>query len=65
MVLDGPINGDLFDAYVDQVFVPDLRRGDVVIMDERSGKWAVRPVERRPDRAEPKYACLKKCISAF
>lgn len=36
MVLDGPINGDWFEAYVDQVLVPDLRRGDIVIMDNLS-----------------------------
>jgi hypothetical protein len=36
MVLDGPINGDWFEAYVDQVLVPDLKRGDVVIMDNLS-----------------------------
>jgi transposase len=36
MVLDGPINGAAFQAYVDQVLVPDLRPGDVVIMDNRS-----------------------------
>lgn len=33
MVLDGPINGVSFQAYVDQVLVPDLRPGDIVIMD--------------------------------
>lgn len=33
MVLDGPINGLAFQAYVDQVLVPDLRPGDIVIMD--------------------------------
>ena len=33
MVLDGPINGELFQAYVDQVLVPELRLGDVVVMD--------------------------------
>lgn len=33
MVLDGPINGLAFQAYVDQVLVPDLRPGDVVVMD--------------------------------
>ncbi len=33
MVLDGPINGNVFQAYVDQVLVPDLRPGDIVIMD--------------------------------
>ena len=36
MVLDGPINGDWFEAYVGQVLVPDLRPGDVVIMDNLS-----------------------------
>jgi hypothetical protein len=33
MVLDGPINGAAFQAYVDQVLVPELRTGDVVVMD--------------------------------
>ena len=33
MVLDGPIDGHSFQAYVDQVLAPELRPGDVVIMD--------------------------------
>ena len=33
MVLDGPINRNAFQAYVDQVLVPELSRGDVVVMD--------------------------------
>ena len=33
MVLDGPMNGAAFQAYIDQVLVPTLNRGDVVIMD--------------------------------
>lgn len=33
MVLDGPINGRAFQAYVDQVLVPELQPGDVVVMD--------------------------------
>ncbi len=33
MVLDGPINGVWFQAYLDQVLVPTLSPGDVVIMD--------------------------------
>ncbi len=33
MVLDGPINGVAFQAYVDQVLVPELEAGDIVIMD--------------------------------
>jgi transposase len=36
MVLDGPINRDAFQAYVDQVLVPELRPGDVVVMDNLS-----------------------------
>jgi len=36
MVLDGPINGDWFEAYVTQVLLPELRPGDVVIMDNVS-----------------------------
>src|SRR5258708_7057386 len=32
-VLDGPINGEWFRAYVEQVLVPTLSPGDVVIMD--------------------------------
>ena len=36
MVLDGPINGDWFEAYVAQVLLPTLRAGDVVIMDNLS-----------------------------
>lgn len=33
MVLDGPINGVWFQAYVEQVLVPELKPGDTVIMD--------------------------------
>jgi len=33
MVLDGPIDGAAFQAYVEQVLVPELRPGDIAIMD--------------------------------
>jgi transposase len=33
MALDGPINGRTFQAYVEQVLVPELAPGDVVVMD--------------------------------
>lgn len=36
MVLDGPINGRAFHAYVEQVLVPELRPGDIVILDNLS-----------------------------
>ena len=32
-VLDGPINGESFLAYVEQLLVPTLSQGDIVIMD--------------------------------
>ena len=32
-MLDGPINGQLFAAYVEQFLIPTLSKGDIVIMD--------------------------------
>lgn len=32
-VFDGPIDSDSFEAYIEQVLVPTLRPGDVVVMD--------------------------------
>lgn len=36
MVLDGPMNAEWFKAYVNQVLVPVLKQGDVVVMDNLS-----------------------------
>ena len=36
MVLDGPINRLAFQAYVEQVLVPELSPGDIVVMDNLS-----------------------------
>ena len=33
LVLDGPINGDSFLAYVEQILAPTLKPGDIVVMD--------------------------------
>ena len=33
LVLDGPINGESFRAYVEQILVPTLKPGDIVVMD--------------------------------
>jgi transposase len=33
MVLDGPMTGDWFRAYVEQILVPTLKPGDIVILD--------------------------------
>lgn len=35
-VLDGPINHDAFEAYIEQLLAPVLRQGDIVIMDNLS-----------------------------
>ncbi len=37
MVSDGPMNGDLFLAYVEQQLVPTLKSTDIVVMDNLSG----------------------------
>jgi len=41
MVLDGPINGIAFQAYVEQVLVPELNPGDVVVLDNLSSHKGV------------------------
>jgi transposase len=33
MVLDGPMNGAAFQAYVEQVLAPSLQSGDIVVLD--------------------------------
>jgi transposase len=35
-VVDGPINGETFLAWVEQLLVPTLQRGDIVVMDNLS-----------------------------
>jgi len=41
-VLDGPINRSAFETYVEQVLVPELRSGDVVILDNLSSHKGAR-----------------------
>ena len=36
-VIDGPINRLAFETYVEKVLVPELRKGDVVVMDNLTG----------------------------
>lgn len=35
-VVDGPVNADVFTAFVEQVLAPELRPGDIVVMDNLS-----------------------------
>jgi hypothetical protein len=54
MVLDGPINRDAFLAYVNQVLVPELTPGDIVVMDNLSSHWA--PVCARRSRRQAPHS---------
>lgn len=48
-VTDGPINGDIFTAYVTEVLVPTLAAGDVVILDNlgsHKGKAARKAIRK-------------------
>lgn len=35
-VVDGAVNGDIFEAFVARVLLPELRPGDIVVMDNLS-----------------------------
>jgi transposase len=36
MTVDGPVNADVFAAFVEEVLAPELRSGDIVVMDNLS-----------------------------
>ena len=68
MVLDGPMNGDAFRAYIEQVLVPTLTPGDVVIIDNLPVHRAtcIRKASRSPDARlrylPPLYLfCVRRC----
>ena len=44
-VVDGAVNADVFESFVEQVLVPELRPGDVVVMDNLSSHKRVRTCE--------------------
>lgn len=46
MMLDGPLNGDCFEAYVAQALVPELRCWDLVVMDNLSSHKRLTARER-------------------
>lgn len=41
-VVDGPVNADVFTAFVEQVLAPELSPGDIVVMDNLSSHKGVR-----------------------
>lgn len=50
LVFSGPINREVFEAWVEQAIVPELRRGDVVILDNPSSHKGARAREMRAGR---------------
>ena len=55
-VVDGAVNGDVFEAFVRQVLLPELGPGDVVIMDNLSSHKRTRIGELIEEkRAELRY----------
>jgi len=44
-VVDGAVNADIFEAFVERVLVPELRPGDVVVMDNLSSHKRARTRE--------------------
>jgi transposase len=53
-VIDGAMNGRMFVGYVEQILVPTLKRGDIVIMDNAS----VHKVAGVREAIEAAGACL-------
>jgi transposase len=53
-VLDGPINGEWFRAYVEQVLAPALSPEDIVVMDN----LAAHKVKGVREAIEARGACL-------
>lgn len=70
-LLDGPINGERFQLYVEKVLVPTLRPGDIVVMDNlgsHKGKAVRRAIRSAGARLFllPKYSpdltqAMKQC----
>ena len=36
MVMDGPMNRDAFEAYIEQNLIPGLKAGEIVVLDNLS-----------------------------
>jgi transposase len=53
-VVDGAVNGDIFEAFVEQVLTPALRPGDIVVLDNLSSHKR----ERARELIEEKGASL-------
>src|SRR5258708_7832906 len=54
-VIDGPMNGDAFLAYVEQVLAPTLKPGDIVVLDNLSA-------HKVPKRSNPQPQSCFTCL---
>jgi hypothetical protein len=54
-VIDSPVNRLIFEAWVEQALVPELRPGDIVVMDNLSSHKgpAVQAKRKKPPSAKP------------
>ena len=59
-LLDGPMDGDAFLAYLDQVLVPTLQAGDIVVMDKLG--LASRRGRPRADRRDGRAALVLAAV---
>lgn len=59
MVVDGPMTGEMFLAYVEQCLVPTLKRNDIVVMDN-FGAHKVAGVQEAIERAGATLRYLPK-----
>jgi len=64
-LLEGPIDGESFRTYVEQVLVPTLREGDIVIMDNlgsHKGKAVRQLIRSAPTTSETQAMPQPKII---
>lgn len=52
-LIDGPINAESFRAYVEELLVPTLQPGDIVVMDNLGSDKGPRYPQGHPCRGRP------------
>src|SRR3984893_17484196 len=57
-VIDGPMNGNAFLAYVEQILVPTLKPGDIVVLDNLSAHKVPGFGKRSKPQAQSCFTCL-------
>jgi len=56
-VIDGPINRDIFESYIETQLAPTLRRGDMVILDNLSSHKSPKAAAILKARGAWSYSC--------